>query len=138
MAILGGSGDLFKAYWPAGFVVLILLHFTFNRYGYGLSKVPGPFLAPLTDFWRMLHAASNKGHEDYLLHRKYHSPVLRVGPKTVAVADPEAIRVIYGWKPVFRKVWIASAQFCQGLWLTIETSSPRSIRRSLNSTPTGN
>jgi hypothetical protein len=104
MALIDGSASLFKVYWFPGLFFLIVLHFAINRYGRGLHKIPGPFLASVTDFWRMYHAYSNKGHRDYLLHREYHSPILRIGPKTVAVADPDAIKIIYGWKPLYRKV----------------------------------
>lgn len=40
------------------------------------------------------------------MHEKYNSPLLRLGPNTVSISDPEAIRVIYGWKPVLKKVII--------------------------------
>ncbi|EXJ87226.1 hypothetical protein A1O3_04185 [Capronia epimyces CBS 606.96] len=110
MSLLQQTGDVFKAYFLPALLVLVVLHFAINRYGYGLGKIPGPFVASLTDFWRMFHAYTNKGHQDYLLHRKYNSPVLRVGPKTVAVASPDAVRVIYGWKPVYRKTQIYTTQ----------------------------
>jgi hypothetical protein len=86
------------------FLFLLVAHFALNRYGNALRAIPGPFFASLTDFWRLFHSRFGQGHQDYLLHRKYNTQVLRTGPKTIAVADPDAIRVIYGWKPVFRKV----------------------------------
>jgi len=104
MTITTAAIENLKSYLLPFLFLLFASHLIFNRYGLGLRAIPGPFLASMTDFWRLFHSYSNKGHEDYLLHQKYNSPVLRTGPKTVAVADPEAIRIIYGWKPVFRKV----------------------------------
>lgn len=31
----------------------LLVRLLHNRYGHGLSSIPGPFLASLTDFWRL-------------------------------------------------------------------------------------
>jgi hypothetical protein len=40
---------------------------------------------------------------EYTLHRKYNTPLLRLGPNTISVSDSDALRIIYGWKPVFKK-----------------------------------
>jgi hypothetical protein len=79
-------------------------YFVRNRYRAHLRKIPGPFLASMTDLWAVFYSLKNDAYRDYALHRKYDSPLLRLGPNTVAVSDPEAIRVIYGYKRVFPKV----------------------------------
>lgn len=105
MALLVDIVEAANSYWLPFLGLVLIFHLARNHFKPALMDIPGPFLASLTDFWRLFHSRLGKGHEDYLLHRKYNSPILRVGPNTVAVADPEAIRVIYGWKPIFRKVF---------------------------------
>lgn len=89
---------------PALFLSLFI-HLARNRYkDRHLRAIPGPFLASLSDVWTAVHCWIGKPNEDYLLHRKYNSPLLRIGPSKIAVADPEAVRVIYGHKTIFKKV----------------------------------
>lgn len=90
------------------FLVLapIAFHLLYNKYGHGLSKIPGPFWASTSDIWLLVHYTRRRGLTERQMHEKYNSPLLRLGPNTVSVSDPEAIRVIYGWKPVFKKVII--------------------------------
>lgn len=85
-------------------IAALLGRLLYNRYERGLNKIPGPFLASLSDLWLFIHYMRRRGLTEYNLHQAYKSPILRLGPRTVSVADAEAIRVIYGWKPVFRKV----------------------------------
>ncbi|KAF2766525.1 cytochrome P450 family protein [Teratosphaeria nubilosa] len=60
-----------------------------------LAKVPGPFLAKLTNIYRAILAARGKQHREYIdLHRKY-GKVVRVAPGVVSIADPDAYREIY-------------------------------------------
>ncbi|KAJ5540493.1 cytochrome P450 [Penicillium frequentans] len=81
----------------------IAFHLLYNKYGHGLSKIPGPFWASTSDIWLLVHYTRRRGLTERQMHEKYNSPLLRLGPNTVSVSDPEAIRVIYGWKPVFKK-----------------------------------
>jgi hypothetical protein len=64
-------------------------------------------LASITDVWLFIHYSRRKGLEEYQMHQEYKSPLLRLGPTTVSISDPEAVRVIYGWKPVLKKVSLA-------------------------------
>jgi hypothetical protein len=75
-----------------------------------LRQIPGPLLAGCTDLWRYVHCIRGHANEEYKLHRKYNSPLIRLGPNTVSVADPRAIPIIYGLKPVFNKVWSSSME----------------------------
>lgn len=113
MTLLANIVQAATTYWLPCLGLLVIFHLARNYFRPALVGIPGPFLASLTDFWRLVHSWRGKGHEDYKLHRKYNSPILRIGPNTVAVADPEAIRVIYGWKPVFRKVAFPSPSLDQ-------------------------
>ena len=110
-------------------VVLLVSFLARNRYKAVLRDIPGPFLASLSDVWQLVHCYRGKSHKDYLLHRKYGSSLLRLGPNKVAVSDPEAIRVIYGLKPVFRKVllslmctFISLRSFTNGCQSTLYTT----------------
>lgn len=93
-----------QAHWWKIVVFLVILRLVRNHFKRGLYGIPGPFLASLSDVWLAIHCYRGKSAYDYQLHRKYNSPLLRVGPNTVAVGDAEAVRTIYGYKPVFNKV----------------------------------
>ncbi|UPK95858.1 hypothetical protein LCI18_006793 [Fusarium solani-melongenae] len=73
----------------------ILLRLLVNKYGQGLNKVPGPWLAGFTDLWRLFIVRGRRAQEVHIeLHKKY-GPMVRLGPRAVSVADPEAIKIIY-------------------------------------------
>lgn len=74
-----------------------------RRYQYGLSDIPGPALASVTDIWAIYRAICGLGVEDYKLHSKYKSTIVRVGPRTVVFSDPGACHQIFGYNPIFRK-----------------------------------
>lgn len=84
--------------------VVIALRLAFNRYKNGLSGIPGPFLASLTDLWLFVHYVRRRGLTEYDLHQRYNAKILRVGPNMLSVSDAEAVKTIYGWKPIFTKV----------------------------------
>lgn len=112
MAFLSYITKAISAYWLPLCVVSILARLVYNRYGKGLSAIPGPFLASLSDGWLFLHYLHRKGSEEYDLHQKFKSALVRFGPNTVSVSDAEAVRIIYGWKPVFSKVSTSARQLC--------------------------
>jgi hypothetical protein len=61
-----------------------------------LSKIPGPKLAALTSLYYNYHEF--KGDRHFFidrLHREY-GPIVRIGPSYVAIADPAAVKEIYG------------------------------------------
>ncbi|KAH7254430.1 hypothetical protein MRS44_016890 [Fusarium solani] len=73
----------------------ILLRLLVNKYGQGLNKIPGPWLAGFTDLWRLFIVRGRRAQEVHIeLHKKY-GPMVRLGPRAVSVADPEAIKIIY-------------------------------------------
>ncbi|EED15773.1 cytochrome P450, putative [Talaromyces stipitatus ATCC 10500] len=67
-----------------------------NRYNNGLIKYPGPFIASLTNMWRVRDAYVNGGKRpSYVtLHRVY-GEVVRLGPKALSFASPAAVNDIY-------------------------------------------
>ena len=69
-----------------------------------LNRYHGPLLARYTKLWHRLSVKSNKHEQDLIaLHRKY-GEVVRIGPKSLSIANPEYISKIYGVKNEFRKV----------------------------------
>lgn len=69
-----------------------------------LKNVPGPFLASFTDVWRAYaHNFGSLSNTLLQLHEKY-GPLVRIGPNSVSVSDPAAVRVIYSNHGLFKKV----------------------------------
>lgn len=93
------------AFGGALLALAILVHLVRTRYQAGLRQVPGPFVASFTNLWR-LYDVSRNSHQDTLirLHRQHSSDLVRVGPNAVSVADPEAVKMVYGLKSALRKV----------------------------------
>lgn len=116
MTLLGGAIGLVFSYSVPTLSLFLVVHLALNRYkNRHLRDIPGPFLASLSDVWTALHCWIGNPNEDYLLHRKFNSPLLRIGPSKIAVADPEAIRIIYGHKTIFKKV----GALCSLFWKMI-------------------
>lgn len=73
----------------------------------GLEHIPGPSIARYTDAWRAYKAWSLSGHDDGSTYQsnllgKY-GDVIRIGPSTVLVQDPEAINSVLGFKERLEK-----------------------------------
>jgi hypothetical protein len=69
-----------------------------------LKKLPGPFLAHFSDVWRLWnHYSQTHIETQRRLHEKYGN-IVRIGPKTVSVTDPELIKTIYSTRGTFVKV----------------------------------
>lgn len=85
-----------------------LAYCVIDSYRAGLDHVPGPFFARFTDFDGLYRKWSVSLHGDWLtpLHEKY-GDVVRIGPRSVSVADPAAIRTIYNTKSRLNKVFLA-------------------------------
>lgn len=105
---------------PHVFLVLILLSLAsrgvYNRYCHGINHIPGPISASLTDWWRFVVVAWGWRPEltHIQLHTKY-GDVVRIGPRTVIVRDPEAVRKIYGLNAGYIKVVDDTSQCKSGL-----------------------
>lgn len=87
----------------AGLLCLFLCYLIYNKYGKGISHIPGPVIASYTGFWRFWDVARGSAHLTHIrLHQQY-GPLVRIGPKHVSVGDPKAINIIYGLKRGFTK-----------------------------------
>ncbi|EPS38643.1 hypothetical protein H072_7610 [Dactylellina haptotyla CBS 200.50] len=68
-----------------------------------LRRIPGPFLAGLTNLWRVYYVKRGDAQDTYVrLHQKYGN-VVRVGPNCVSVSGLDAIQAIYNVQDKFPK-----------------------------------
>ncbi|KAI1116399.1 cytochrome P450 [Nemania sp. NC0429] len=127
-------------YWALGAVLVIGGWLTRNRYYNGLNKYPGPFLASLTDLWRLWDVW---GRQSEVTHRQLHArygDVVRLGPKTLSFADPKALKTIYGLNKGFVKsdFYIVQQGVSKGgglatLFSTTDNTFHAQLRRCVNS-----
>lgn len=91
-------------YWPVVFAVAVVAYLVGNRFNHGLNKYPGPFLASLTDWWRLWDVYNRRPERTQIkLHLQY-GDVVRLGPNALSFADPKALKTIYGLNKGFTKV----------------------------------
>ncbi len=90
-----------QQWWWAVLCLLFLVRLVRNYTK--LSSIPGPKLAAFTDLWRYFHGKAGKCINDYELHRKYGSKLLRIGPNQISVSDATEVAKIYGLTPIFNK-----------------------------------
>lgn len=92
---------------PISFVfvlVLLCLQTLRTRYRRGLAKIPGPFVASISNLWKV--NAVYKGdmpRRNMAVHEKY-GPVVRIGPKHVSFASPQALYIIHASRRAYAKV----------------------------------
>jgi hypothetical protein len=103
--------EVIKAYPIPLFFFVITIHLLRNKFGSGLSHIPGPALAGYSHFWRVNDVRKGQAHKTMIdLHRKY-GKLVRIAPNVVDVSDPATISVIYNLKGDFTKVCDHSASF---------------------------
>lgn len=106
----------FHAIWPYLFLVFILVSvvsYVMRTRSSVLDSIPGPYIARYTDAWRCYQAwqaPKYRGLENYQmrLFEKY-GEVVRIGPNTVLVNDPEAAHLVLGFKERLEKVNVHSS-----------------------------
>ncbi|KAM5363917.1 hypothetical protein ACJZ2D_011769 [Fusarium nematophilum] len=108
-----------------------------NKFGGGLNKIPGPFLAGLTDWWRVFVVWGRRPELTHIeLHKKY-GPVVRLGPRTVSVGDAEAVKTIYALNAGFSDFYpvqqtIANGHSLQSMFNTTDEKFHAKLRRSVS------
>ncbi|KAI1424063.1 cytochrome P450 [Xylaria sp. FL1777] len=127
-------------YWALGVVLVTGAWLIRNRYHNGLNKYPGPFMASLTDVWRLYEVW---GRQFEVTHRKLHAQygdVVRLGPNTLSFADPKALKTIYGLNKGFIKsdFYIVQQGVSKGrglatLFSTTDNTFHAQLRRCVNS-----
>ncbi|KAF1950338.1 hypothetical protein CC80DRAFT_359164, partial [Byssothecium circinans] len=75
--------------------LFIVVYSIRTRYKSGLSKIPGPFVASISNVWKInavyqgdIHRRQAQVHEEY-------GPVVRIGPNDVSFASASAMKHIY-------------------------------------------
>ena len=91
-------------HWPLVLPAAIFLWLAKNYFHHGLHHFPGPFAASLTDWWRLFDVW---GRRPDVTHRALHDEYgefVRLGPNCISIADPKALKTIYGLNKGFIKV----------------------------------
>lgn len=85
-------------------VIFLIVYFMLQKYQKGLNRYPGPFLASLTNTWRLVDVWKRDTHITFRqLHQKY-GDIVRVAPNVLSFGDPGAIADIYGLNKGYTKV----------------------------------
>lgn len=104
MAIISEALISIWSHLPAILVTLTLFHFTRNYLKPGVTTIPGPLLAKLTNLWRFIDVANGRAEVTlYNLHQK-HGDYVRLGPNVVSVRNLDALKTIYGINKGYQKV----------------------------------
>ncbi|KAL7622225.1 hypothetical protein AAE478_007728 [Parahypoxylon ruwenzoriense] len=139
---LGNSlvGSFIAQFWLPITISVILAWLVKNRYHNGLNKYPGPFLASLSDLWRLRDVY---GQRPELTHQKLHAKygdVVRLGPNSLSFADPKALKSIYGLNKGFVKsdFYVVQQSIVKGhtlasLFSTTDNAFHANFRRCVNS-----
>lgn len=105
--------------WHEAVLLLVLALVTrvvYNVYFHPLRKVPGPFLAKVTELWRTNKYAQGRWHEDIVdLHEQY-GPVVRISPNEVSFIDQAALEQVYGHSTGTKKVCFYTERQFNGHW----------------------
>lgn len=78
-----------------------------NRYHNGLNRYPGPLLASLTDWWRVVDVYGQRPEVTHIKLHEKHGDVVRLGPNYLSFSDPKALKSIYGLNKGFVKVCLS-------------------------------
>ena len=99
--------------------ILLFSYIFFNLFRLALDDIPGPVLAKFSNLWRLRETW--KGHYERIiqdLHRR-HGSIVRIGPNTVSLTDPDVIERIYGIKADLPKVSTTDSYSTRSLLLTL-------------------
>ncbi|KAI1173081.1 cytochrome P450 [Nemania sp. FL0916] len=90
-------------------VLLVLLLYLIRMRNYhGLNKIPGPFLASITNLWKWhIVWTEQMPFVNTKLHEKY-GPLVRIGPNHVSASSEESIQTIHRSRSGFTKSAIYS------------------------------
>lgn len=104
MAIVSDTAAFLSHRIPGIILLIAVTHFTRNYFRPGVSEVPGPFLAKISDVWRFIDVAN--GHAEKTLcklHEQYRDYV-RLGPNVVSIKNLDALKMVYGIHKGYQKV----------------------------------
>lgn len=90
----------------ASLISVLILSYGIALYRSSLRSIPGPLLGKLTALYRFSMFWRGTGISHVLNLQQKYGPIVQTGPEHVLVADPDALRVIYG--TTFPKVRIVN------------------------------
>ncbi|OAG11211.1 putative benzoate 4-monooxygenase cytochrome P450 [Paraphaeosphaeria sporulosa] len=93
--LLSEPGTVKEAVVWAVALILVLLALQSGRTWWRLRHIPGPFLASLTDLYRINWVWSKQAHLKLQQCHKRYGKVVRIGPNTVSFSDPAAVPTVY-------------------------------------------
>lgn len=85
-------------------LALLISNTLLQKFKPGLSKIPGPKLASVTDLWRLF---VTWGRRPELAHQYLHAiygDAVRLGPNMVSISDLKAVKEVYGYNTAYVKV----------------------------------
>jgi hypothetical protein len=87
-------------------IILFVIHILRNWLSPGVRTLPGPFLAKLSNVYRLVDVSKGQNHTSLLrLHDTYGDNV-RLGPNVVSIRNPKDVSRVYGIKGTYVKVRI--------------------------------
>ncbi|KAF9893111.1 hypothetical protein FE257_012522 [Aspergillus nanangensis] len=140
MAVFASVVDFVSQNFLALVGIGLIYHFTRNYLTPGVSSVPGPFLAKLSNVWRLVDVA--RGRPEVTLHKLHqtHGDYVRLGPNVVSVRNPEVAKTIYGINKGYQKTsfyrvqqQLAKGKPTQTLFTTLDEDFHAAIKRPVSS-----
>ncbi len=121
------------------FIVVVVYFLLRNKFQTHIYSLPGPRLAGFSNFWRFWDALAHAQHDTHIdLHRRYNSPLVRVGPRTVSFSDPQWIPKVYGLTSGFTKTQFYDmfvlpyhGQFTRSLFTTRDENYHQTYKRPI-------
>lgn len=98
---------------PIVAAIVLLGYIAYQRILSPLSSIPGPFNASLSKWWLVRHTWRGDFHRQILRLHSIHGPLVRTGPNEVSIADPVALKRIYG-EPVYHHLVGSSNNTSEG------------------------
>lgn len=86
-----------------------ITYLIYKRYFTGIAHIPGPFIASVSNLWKIKAAWQEAMPQQNIALHKKHGSLVRIGHNMVSVDDPAALSMIYGFKPIYLKVFPLSS-----------------------------
>ncbi|KAL8676102.1 MAG: hypothetical protein Q9186_007345 [Xanthomendoza sp. 1 TL-2023] len=127
-------------HWVAVLLLFLIAYLGKNHSNHGLQKYPGPFLASITDWWRLFDVLGRRPDVTHIRLHKQHGDIVRLGPNMLSFANPAALGTIYGLNKGFIKSGFYPVQQAlvggsrlPSLFSTTDEEYHAQLRRSVNS-----
>jgi hypothetical protein len=85
-------------------LVLVLVHLVNNYFAAGVRKVPGPFLAKLTNLFRTYDVSKGANHASLIAYHEKYGDNVRLGPRVVSIRNQADLNQVYSVRNGLPKV----------------------------------